>query len=50
VRKTPFGKALEFYEGIGRMVVRTAMTKELTVDQGLAEMQKWIDPLIGASK
>jgi ABC-type glycerol-3-phosphate transport system substrate-binding protein len=50
VRKTPFGTALEFHEGIGRIVIQTAMTKELTVDQGLAEIQKFIDPLIGAAK
>lgn len=35
---TPFGRALEFYGGIGTVAVQAAMTEQLTVDQGQMEM------------
>ena len=50
VRNFPPGKATEYHEGIGRMVTRTTITGELTVEEGLLEIQKWIDPLIAEFK
>jgi len=41
----PMG-AIQYHEGIGKIVTRAAITKEVTIDEGLVEMQKWIDPLI----
>jgi len=50
VRHFPAGKATEYHEGIGRVVTRAAITGEITVEQGLVEIQKWIDPLIAEFK
>jgi ABC-type glycerol-3-phosphate transport system substrate-binding protein len=50
VRKFPPGRAVEYHEGIGRIVTRVAITGELTVEKGLVELQKWIDPLIAEFK
>jgi len=50
VRHFPPGKATEYHEGIGRIVTRAAITGEITVDEALVELQKWIDPLIAEFK
>ena len=50
VRNFPPGKATEYHEGIGRIVTRAAITGEITVDEALVEIQKWIDPLIAEFK
>jgi len=50
VRNFPPGKATKYHEGIGRIATMAAITGELTVDEALAEIQKWIDPLIAEFK
>ncbi|GFP28388.1 hypothetical protein, partial [Candidatus Hakubella thermalkaliphila] len=46
VRKFPAGQATPYHEGIGRIAAQAAITGELTVDEALVELQKFIDPLI----
>ncbi|MFQ5868108.1 MAG: extracellular solute-binding protein [bacterium] len=50
VRSFPPGKATEYHEGIGRIATKAAITRELTVDEALVELQKWIDPLVAEFK
>ena len=50
VRNFPPGKATEYHEGIGRIATKAAITREITVEKGLVEIQKWIDPLVAEFK
>ena len=50
VRRFPPGKATKYHEGIGRIVTKAAITGELSVEEALIEVQKWIDPLIAEFK
>jgi multiple sugar transport system substrate-binding protein len=46
VRRFPAGEATPYHEGIGRIVTQAVITRELTVDEALIELQRYIDPLI----
>lgn len=46
VRKFPAGDSTPYHEGIGRIVTQAAITRELSVEEALIDLQEWIDPLI----